>query len=101
MIQDRAVAVERCLLPTLSALAGLDVHTPTLEGEAVRNSSVLSEQLSRLRGLLAESDTAAVDALAELRKLSLEKDLAKRLALVTEQVELFEFDRALELLQEG
>ena len=50
--------------------------------------------------MLAESDTAAVNALAELRKLSLEQGLAKRLALVTEQVELFEFDRALELLQE-
>uniref|UniRef100_UPI0039B78132 hypothetical protein n=1 Tax=Pseudomonas sp. P1B16 TaxID=2986074 RepID=UPI0039B78132 len=56
--------------------------------------------MSRLKGLLAESDTAAVNALAELRKLSLEQGLAKRLALVTEQVELFEFDRALELLQE-
>ncbi|MCH7299849.1 hypothetical protein MBA34_12435, partial [Pseudomonas capeferrum] len=66
----------------------------------VRDSSMLSEQLSRLKGLLAESDTAAVNALAELRKLSLEQGLAKRLALVTEQVELFEFDRALELLQE-
>ncbi|MNE76337.1 hypothetical protein D3C80_1725670 [compost metagenome] len=66
----------------------------------MRGSSMLSEQLSRLKGLLAESDTAAVNALAELRKLSLEQGLAKRLALVTEQVELFEFDRALELLQE-
>ncbi|UDU79300.1 response regulator [Pseudomonas sp. HN2-3] len=100
VIQARAAAVERCLLPTLSALAGLDVHTPTLGGEGVRDSSMLSEQLSRLKGLLAESDTAAVNALAELRKLSLEQGLAKRLALVTEQVELFEFDRALELLQE-
>ncbi|WP_223570824.1 response regulator [Pseudomonas sp. BF-R-26] len=100
VVQELATEVERCLLPTLTALAGLAGNAPASMGEAPQDGPELSEQLNRLKGLLAESDTAAMDALTELRNLSLDRALAKRLTLVAEQVQLFDFDRALELLQD-
>jgi HPt (histidine-containing phosphotransfer) domain-containing protein len=100
VVQELATEVERCLLPTLAALAGLTGNAPASMGEAQQDGPELSEQLNRLKGLLAESDTAAMDALTELRNLSLDRALAKRLTLVAEQVQLFDFDRALELLQD-
>jgi hypothetical protein len=52
-------------------------------------------------GLLDEGDTAALDALAGLRNMRLDRALEERLALVAVQVERFDFDRALKLLQDG
>ncbi|EJL96986.1 PAS domain S-box [Pseudomonas sp. GM102] len=100
-VQALATEVESCLLPTLAALADLTANAPASMSDDLQNGPELSEQLNRLKGLLAESDTAAMEALTELRNLSLDRALAKRLALVAEQVELFDFDRALELLQDG
>jgi PAS domain S-box-containing protein len=100
VVQELARKVERCLLPTLAALADLTANAPASMGKGLQDGSELSEQLNRLKGLLAESDTAAMDALTELRNLSLDRALAKHLVLVAEQIELFDFDRALELLQD-
>ncbi|MNM25624.1 Signal transduction histidine-protein kinase BarA [compost metagenome] len=100
-VQALAAEVERCLLPTLAALSGLTVNAPASIDERLQEVPELSEHLNRLKVLLAESDTAAMEALAELRNLSLDRALAKRLALVAEQVERFDFDHALELLQDG
>jgi hypothetical protein len=49
---------------------------------------------------LDEGDTAALDVLAALRNRPLDRALADRLTLVAAQVELFDFDRALQLLQD-
>lgn len=100
VVQDRAAEVERHLQPTLLALAGLSENTPIFIGEAVWDGNTLSEHLNKLKELLTESDTAAMDVLTELRKLAMDQDLAQRLNLVFEQVQLFDFDRALELLRE-
>ncbi|EJN26937.1 PAS domain S-box [Pseudomonas sp. GM79] len=101
VMQELATEVESCLLPTLAALADLTANAPASMSDGLQNGPKLSEQLNRLKGLLAESDTAAMEALTELRNLSLDRALAKRLVLVAEQVELFDFDRALELLRDG
>ncbi|WJN61738.1 response regulator [Pseudomonas sp. SO81] len=96
-----AAQVQRLLAPTLAALARLGGAGQETSGEALQEGPELRRQLSRLKQLLAESDTAAMGALVELRRQSLDPALAKRLALVAQQVELFDFDRALELLQDG
>ncbi|MNI97974.1 hypothetical protein D3C73_1567250 [compost metagenome] len=75
-------------------MASLDTH------ESPRNQAELEQRLTRLKSLLSESDASAVSALEELRRLSLEPGLAARLAQVAEQIALFDFDRALELLQD-
>ncbi|MDG9922769.1 MULTISPECIES: response regulator [unclassified Pseudomonas] len=99
VLQDRAAEVQRCLAPTLAALAGLGDGGAGTAGVAPRSDAELDRQLTRLKHLLAESDTAALRVLEQLRGLSLDPVLAKRLAQVAQQVELFDFDRALELLQ--
>ncbi|WP_137972133.1 response regulator [Pseudomonas sp. F(2018)] len=95
-----AAEVQRLLAPTLAALARLGGAGQEAGGEMLQEGE-LRRQLSRLKQLLAESDTAAMGALGELRRQPLDPALAKRLALVAQQVELFDFDRALELLQDG
>jgi PAS domain S-box-containing protein len=93
--------VDLCLQPTLAALAGLATAASTPAGEQRQQGPEVAAQLKRLHTLLADSDTAALDALTELRNLTLDAALAKRLALVAEQVDLFDFDRALELLDDA
>lgn len=100
VVHGLASEVERYLLPTLAALDALTGNAPASMGKSLQDGSELSEPLNRLKGLLAESDTAAMDALTELRNLSLDRALARHLALGAEQIELFDFDRALELLQD-
>ena len=54
---------------------------------------------TRLRGLLPPlSDSEALEVLVELQTLSLQPELAGRLAKVAQQVERFEFDAALAAL---
>jgi len=100
MLQALATQVELCLLPTLAALADLNIDALVAKEDDLLDDLAFSEQLNRLMGLLDEGDTAALDALAELRNMPLDRALAERLAMVAAQVELFDFDRALKLLQD-
>jgi CheY-like chemotaxis protein len=95
-----ATQVEHCLLPILTALADLKANTPTATGDGLLEGSAISPQLNRLKELLAEGDTAALDTLAGLRNMPLDRVLAERLERVAVQVERFDFDRALKLLQD-
>jgi PAS domain S-box-containing protein len=99
VVEQLASAVDLCLLPTLTALAGLSTASAASTVEAKQDEPKLGEQLSRLEELVAESDTAALDTLADLRNLPLTPALTKRLHLVAQQIERFDFDRALELLR--
>lgn len=101
LVQARLAEVEQRLAPVLAGLARLGESVPVPGAQVRQSGADLQGRLARLKRLLAESDTAAVDMLDDLRGLSLEQDLAKRLSLVAQQVERFDFDRALELLQEG
>jgi PAS domain S-box-containing protein len=98
-LQTLAAQVNSCLLTTLAGLTDLAASTPVLKDDGLQDGSEVTAQLNRLRDLLTQGDTAALDALAELRTMSLVWSLANRLVLVAEQLELFDFDRALELLQ--
>ncbi|MNM88889.1 Signal transduction histidine-protein kinase BarA [compost metagenome] len=99
VVQALAMQVEHYLLPTLASLANLEADTlASTEGDLLDDAAI-SEQLNRLIVLLDEGDTAALDVLAALRNRPLDQALAERLALAAAQVELFDFDRALKLLQ--
>jgi HPt (histidine-containing phosphotransfer) domain-containing protein len=92
--------VERQLQPLLTGLAGLvEVQQGAAAVPALPLGAELQAQLDKLRRLLADSDTAAQDALYELQGQALDPLLAERLRQVAQQVECFDFDRALELLQ--
>jgi PAS domain S-box-containing protein len=101
VLQGLAMQVEYCLHPILVALADLKADKSAGAGDELQNDSAINEQLNRLVGLLDEGDTAALDALAGLRNMRLDRALEERLALVAVQVERFDFDRALKLLQDG
>ncbi|AZZ76731.1 diguanylate cyclase [Pseudomonas sp. RU47] len=100
VVQALAMQVEHCLLPTLAALADLKANTPASMDGYPLDDSAFSEQLNRLIVLLEEGDTAASDVLVALRNMPLDRALAERLALAAAQVELFDFDRALQLIQD-
>jgi CheY-like chemotaxis protein/HPt (histidine-containing phosphotransfer) domain-containing protein len=100
VVQALATQVEQCLRPTLAALADLKADTTTSTDDELLDESAISEQLNRLVVLLDEGDTAALDVLAALRNRPLDHALTARLTLVAAQVELFDFDRALQLLQD-
>jgi hypothetical protein len=91
--------VEQCLRPILAALADLKADTTASTDGDRLDDSAISEQLNRLIVLLDEGDTAALDVLAALRNRPLDRALAERLTLVAAQVELFDFDRALQLVK--
>ncbi|KQQ67812.1 diguanylate cyclase [Pseudomonas sp. Leaf127] len=91
--------VQRCLAPVLAALTLLGDGCASPQSDALCNNTEVEAQLNLLIRLLGESDTAAVKVLEDLRRQRLDERLAKRLALVARQVELFDFDRALALLQ--
>lgn len=56
-------------------------------------------RLAELKQLLAESDTTAIDALKALKAMAPDTARTAMLSKVAQHVELFDFDRALELLQ--
>ncbi|PZW47606.1 response regulator [Pseudomonas sp. URMO17WK12:I2] len=98
-IRSLVAEVQRCLAPILAALTALG-NGPASPENAVRcNDAELERELTLLARLLGESDTAAVTVLEELRRQPLDQLMAKRLVLVAQQVELFDFDRALAFLQ--
>jgi CheY-like chemotaxis protein/HPt (histidine-containing phosphotransfer) domain-containing protein len=100
VVQALATQVEQCLRPTLASLADLKADTTISTDDELLDESAISEQLNRLVVLLDEGDTAALDVLAALRNRPSDRALADRLTLVAAQVELFDFDRALQLLQD-
>ncbi|BBP59382.1 response regulator [Pseudomonas sp. St316] len=100
VIQGLVMDVQRCLGPVLVALDRLAEVEPPAIAETPHNDPALDRQLIRLEQLLVESDTAALTVLEELRGLSLDPVLAKRLDQVARRLELFDFDGALQLLQD-
>ena len=99
VVQSHLAEVQQCLMPVLNTLARLGATSPPIAQQASQPSTELKQQLTRLGQLLAESDTAAFEALEEIRRLALDVALAKRLSRVAHELERFDFDRALALLQ--
>ena len=95
-VQSRLAEVEQCLAPVMEALAGMH-EAQSYSAQPPRPPKELQEYLAKLKRLLADSDTSAVEVLRELAR---NPTLAVPLAPVVQQVELFDFDRALELLQQ-
>ncbi len=83
----------------LDALACLGEGDPAPKLLAQELDLDLEPRLARLGRLLAESDSEAVEALLELRALALAPALADRLARVAQQVDRYDFDAALALLE--
>jgi two-component system sensor histidine kinase/response regulator len=98
-IQAALAGVEQSLAPVLAALAGLDDHNPVPESLALLPGDELQLRLLRLGRLLAESDSEAIEVLQALRALALAPALAERLARVAQQVDRYNFDAALALLE--
>ncbi|MNE56430.1 hypothetical protein D3C80_1513350 [compost metagenome] len=86
------------MLDALSSLREEDVAPKPLAQEQEPDPD-LQLRLARLGRLLAESDSEAVEALLELRALALAPALAERLARVAQQVDRYDFDAALALLE--
>ncbi|WP_207886184.1 response regulator [Pseudomonas sp. 30_B] len=100
-IQACLTEVEQCLGPVLDALAGLLPPSPTAEPTTVtlRTHPQFGARLAELKRLLDECDMLAVDSLKALQAMVPGSAEAALLNQVAQQVELFEFDKALELLQ--
>ncbi|MGB4075351.1 response regulator [Pseudomonas sp.] len=93
--------VERCLQPVLDGLAELvEQEPPAAPGGSLQSEADHQVRLGQLRQLLVDSDTAVLGALRELQDQALEPKLAERLRKVAQQVECFDFDQALALLQD-
>lgn len=92
-------AVVLCLEPVLDGLAKLVEPQPAPKPSAQLSDAELQRRLTRLGRLLAESDIEAADMLLELQDLALAPVLAERLARVAQQLERFDFDAALALLE--
>lgn len=101
-------AIQQALAPLLEQVQQLcrslsvlgDGQAPDVTPALLHGADVAA-QLAQLKHLLADSDTAALTAIAELRAQALEPALAKRLGRVAEQADLFNFDHALRLLQDS
>lgn len=99
LVQAGLAEVELKLGPVLDALACLEEGDPAPKPLAQELDLDLEPRLARLGRLLAESDSEAVEALLELRALALAPALAERLARVAQQVDRYDFDAALALLE--
>jgi PAS domain S-box-containing protein len=97
--------VEQELTTVLAGLAKLDgaATQAVAEDAAAQASAPLSPQVSamlvRLRLLLADSDTGAMDLLEALETLADGQPLARQLRKVSQQLERFDFDAALAELE--
>jgi len=104
VLEARLLDVEACLEPVLAALSGLLESTASGASAASPDKQPpgpeFQTQLNELKQLLADSDAAAVDLLRQLQGQSPERGLAEKLKRVAQQVERFDFDQALELLQD-
>ncbi|MFC5704560.1 response regulator [Aeromonas eucrenophila] len=99
LVQASLAEVELRLGPVLDALACLGEEQPAPKPRTQESDPYLQPRLARLGRLLAESDSEAVEALLELRALALAPALAERLARVAQQVDRYDFDAALALLE--
>ena len=94
------LAVEHCLNQVLEGLAGLADPQPFSEPLPVSHSDAeLQARLAQVRDLLAESDTQALTVLHPLPGLTSDPRLAEQLRRVVQHAERFDFDQALELLE--
>jgi len=98
-------AVENELAPVLSGLAALGNYAAAAEStpaEAIAAAPALppdaAATLAQLRKLLADSDTAALDVLETLESQAAGHPLARQLRNVSQAIERFDFDAALEAL---
>ncbi len=100
-VQAALMHVEQNLGPVLEALAGLVPSTVAAEPApgSLRLHPEFDARLNELKQLLDECDMVAVDTLKALQAMVPGSREAALLTRVAQQVELFEFDRALELLQ--
>jgi PAS domain S-box-containing protein len=97
------VEVEQSLNPVLAGLTTLDsAAVPTAADSIATSTAPLPPQaaamMAELRVLLADSDTAALEVLSELETSLQGHALAHRLRKVSQKVERFDFDAALEAL---
>jgi HPt (histidine-containing phosphotransfer) domain-containing protein len=97
-VSDRLAEVERCLTPVLEGLSVL-TEPPLAEETTVPLDSEWHAQLAHVRYLLAESDTQALTALHKLQALTSGSRMTEQLHRVVQQAECFDFDQALELLE--
>jgi PAS domain S-box-containing protein len=98
-------AVENELAPVLSGLVALGNYAAAAENtpaEATAAAPALTPDaaatLAQLRKLLADSDTAALDVLETLESQVTGHPLARQLRKVSQAIERFDFDTALEAL---
>ncbi|WP_447764328.1 response regulator [Pseudomonas reinekei] len=100
-LADRLAEVERCLTTVLEGLAVLTEPTLTVDSsDAPPLNSEWHAQLDHVRYLLAESDGQALTALHKLQELASGPRAVEQLHRVVQQAECFDFDQALELLEQ-
>ncbi|PTQ74296.1 response regulator [Pseudomonas sp. GV071] len=93
--------VERYLAPVLAGLAVLgEVQAAVPAAAAQPLSSELRAQLATVRHLLAESDTEVLAALRQLQSQTADPTVADQLRRVAQHTEQFDFDEALQVMQE-
>jgi two-component system sensor histidine kinase/response regulator len=98
-IESLLDAVEKELVPVLAAIAGLgDAEGKAQARQADAATPSIAPQLARLRQLLTDSDTAALGLLSELEDQLAGHALAAGLRKVSQQVDRFDFDAALAVL---
>ena len=83
----------------LEGLSVLGEPTSSTDSSSAPPSSEWHAQLAHARSLLAESDTQALTALLKLQGLASDPRMTEQLIRVVRQAECFEFDQALELLE--
>jgi CheY-like chemotaxis protein len=98
-LADRLVEVERCLTTVQEGLSVLGEPTSCADSSSVPPGSEWHAQLAHVRSLLAESDTQALTALLKLQGLASDPRMTEQLLRVVRQAECFDFDQALELLE--
>jgi len=98
-LADRLVEVERCLTTVLEGLSVLGEPTSSADSSCAPQGSEWHAQLAHVRSLLAESDTQALTALLKLQGLASDPRMTEQLLRVVRQAQSFDFDQALELLE--
>jgi HPt (histidine-containing phosphotransfer) domain-containing protein len=99
VLADRLAEVERCLTTVLEGLSVIDEPTSSADSSIAPPGSEWHAQLAQARSLLAESDTQALTALLKLQGLVSDPRMTEQLLRVVRQAERFDFDQALELLE--
>ncbi|MGV8919427.1 MAG: response regulator [Pseudomonas sp.] len=99
-VQSGLDEVERRLAPVLGALAGLNTGGVEPKLSTSQHAPDLQAHITRLKHLLTESDAAAVDWLGMLCEMNLDPEMTELMSRVTRAVDRFDFDLALELLND-